>query len=258
MRNEAINPIKEKILLKLLMAENGLRYSEAKLDRIENDLYNYHLQSLVKSNLVEKEESAYKLTNKGVTYCASHIHLSPTGRVEVNSRQNSICIVYDNSNSQNIKVLNQVRRLHPNYGEVGVMGGRILNGEPVLEAANRKLEEETGLSADFNYGGCFRGIAYYAKDKIAEDILFHCCYSNKFSGVLKKKTSFGDNKWVDIDTAIKNEYIRKSSSKITPLSYFLKQIKEGSKNPYIAFVEVYRRYYGELVKNGIDKTEASN
>lgn len=52
--------IQSEILSKLLTAET-LRYSEARPENVESDLYNYHLKFLIQKGLVEKNDNGYSL-----------------------------------------------------------------------------------------------------------------------------------------------------------------------------------------------------
>lgn len=61
----AIHTIQLQILTKLMKSPAEQRYSELMILGIENDLFNYHLQQLVKTGLVNKNEARYSLTEIG-------------------------------------------------------------------------------------------------------------------------------------------------------------------------------------------------
>ena len=50
------NDVQKKILIKLLSSDQ-LKYSKIKPNNIANDLFNYHLQFLLKKGLIKKTES---------------------------------------------------------------------------------------------------------------------------------------------------------------------------------------------------------
>ena len=60
------HPIQKQILTKFL-THPELRYSEVRIPEIENDLFNYHLQYLVKIGILLKLDRTYSLSTKGLT-----------------------------------------------------------------------------------------------------------------------------------------------------------------------------------------------
>ena len=61
------NVTQRKILSNCSFFETGAKYSQLKPENeeIENDLYNYHLQQLVKHEYLKKRNGLYLLTQKG-------------------------------------------------------------------------------------------------------------------------------------------------------------------------------------------------
>lgn len=210
----SFSPIQNHILTKLKNAKS-LRYSEMKPAGIPNDLFNYHLQFLVKKAFVKRLGSAgehsrdgYMLSESGVRHVADAY---PLNREEEKNASlfkiNVITIVsrvVRDGRKQRIEVLNQKRTVHPSYGKIGVMGGVVRKGEDILSAATRKLEEETGLVAKFRLLG-FERRMMYVNHELFSDVMFPIAYSTASEGKLLETTKFGKNMWVDIDTAIQNE-----------------------------------------------------
>lgn len=170
-------------------------------DKVPNDLYNYHLQFLVKKDLVIKSGDGYSLSDAGIKYVAD----ANTNNDSLNSlfKMNVITIVSRVIDGK-IEILNQVRKSNPSYGKVGVMGGVTLKGEVLEASATRKLKQETGLEAKFKIVGCERRIMYKGGE-LFSDVLFPITYADKYAGELIEDTEFGHNMWVPIDQAIKNE-----------------------------------------------------
>ena len=214
-------PIQNNILSQLKNAKS-LKYSELKPDKVPNDLFNYHLQSLVKKEFLTKQDSTYALSPKGIKYVADPF-------IEGNEitslfKMNVITIV-SRINEGKIEILNQLRNSNPSYGKIGVMGGVVEKGELIEDAAKRKLEQETGLSASFKLLGCERRIMYKGGE-IFSDVIFPIAYSDSCTGDLIFETKFGRNVWVPIDQAIQNDSAEFDS--IRSIVKVLKAVKEKS------------------------------
>lgn len=195
--------IQTEILTRLLQSE-PLHYHEVKPSGVENDLYNYHLQFLVNKGLVEKQNGLYALTDQGKYYVNTDHPINPLGQKISKYKANVLTVVIDTS-KETLMVLNQTRKRHPFYNHRGIMGGPINPGEPLLEAAKRKLAQETGLNGEFQQLGVVRTISLKANDQIFADTFFFPCLAVNPSGSLITRTPFGENYWVDIDQAIKHE-----------------------------------------------------
>lgn len=204
------SPIQNHILSKLKNAAS-LRYSELMPEKnpeneaikVPNDLFNYHLQFLVKKGFIYKLEDGegYALTDIGVKHVADPV-LTQDDKIISVFKVNVILIVSRVVNGK-FEILNQIRNSHPSFGKVGVPGGIIWKGEPMLEAGNRKLKEETGLEADFKLLGIERRIMK-VQNELFSDVFFPILYADSCTGALAD-TEFGHNMWVPIDQAIKNE-----------------------------------------------------
>lgn len=192
-----------------------------KQKNIPNDLYNYHLQFLVKKGLVLKNEKTYSLSEFGIKYVADPLtENNPSSSL---FKFNVITIVSRIVNGK-IEILNQIRKSNPSYGKVGIPGGVVLKGESVLHGAKRKLEQETGLIGDFKLVAIERRIMY-KQGELFSDMLFPITYADSYSGILKTNTDFGQNMWVPISKAIKNESSEYDS--IKSIVKVLKAIKSG-------------------------------
>lgn len=194
------SPIQNHILSRLKNAKS-LRYAELKPQQVPNDLFNYHLQQLVKKEYIQKLDDGYSLSDIGIKHVADPY----TGNDAITNlfKINIITIVSRVVNGK-IEILNQIRKSNPSYGKVGVMGGVVRKGELIETAATRKLQQETGLIADFKLIGSERRIMYKSGE-LFSDVVFPIAYTNIYTGELIPDTEFGHNMWVSIDDAIKNE-----------------------------------------------------
>ena len=192
--------VQDYIISKLKNAD-VLRYRDLKPAETPNDLFNYHLKALIAKQVIEKTPVGYRLSQKGHEYVADVFHTSDQANRLF--KINVITIVSRNE-QDSLQILNQQRGSQPSYGLVGVMGGTVLKGEALLDAASRKLKQETGLEASFTLIG-FERRRLYKNEKLFSDVLFPITYASSCRGDLQTETEFGRNFWVPIDEAIQND-----------------------------------------------------
>jgi 8-oxo-dGTP pyrophosphatase MutT (NUDIX family) len=216
-----LSPIQNHILSKLKNAKS-LRYSELQPDKVPNDLFNYHLQQLVKKEYIEKSGEGYSLSVKGIKHVADPY---PTNDSITSLFKINVITIVSRVVDGKIQVLNQIRKSNPSYGKVGVMGGVVLKGELIESAAKRKLKQETGLDADFKLVGSERRILYKSGE-LFSDVLFPIAYADTYSGELLVDSNFGHNMWVPIEEAIENESAEYDS--IKSIKIVLNAIKDGT------------------------------
>ncbi len=226
------SPIQNHILSKLKNAKT-LRYSELYPKNVPNDLFNYHLQFLVKKGFVSKQDEGYGLADLGVRYVADLIPVPTQAKIASLFKINVITIVSRIVDGK-LEILNQLRRSNPSYGKVGVMGGVVLKGESTVAAATRKLKEETGLEADFKIIGIERRMMY-TNEELFSDVIFPIAYADSYRGELNMDSDFGHNMWVPIEVAIKNEMAEFDS--IVKIVDVLVAIKKGMLNKLPFFYE---------------------
>ena len=215
--------VQNQIISRLKNADR-LRYSQIMPEGIANDLYNYHLKTLIAKNLIEKHADGYGLSDKGRRYVADVHHTR-----DQSQRLFKINVITIDSRVQDgqLQILNQERQAQPSYGKIGVMGGTILKGEALLDGAKRKLENETGLVANFVLLGHERRMRYQDAELLS-DVLFPICYSDQSEGTLRN-TEYGKNYWVSIDQAIENEK-KDPRDSIVSIITVLEAIRDGTVN----------------------------
>jgi ADP-ribose pyrophosphatase YjhB (NUDIX family) len=199
---QSFSPIQNHIISKLKNAER-LRYSEVQPADIPNDLFNYHLQFLVKKGYVARDDYGYALAEAGIKHVADPDVATEEEKIASTFKVNVVTIV-SRVRDGKIEILNQIRKSHPSFGKVGIMGGIVRKGEAMGAAAKRKLKVETGFVADFRVVGMERRMMYVS-GKLFSDVVFPIAYADSFSGELAVDTEFGHNMWVSIDEAIENE-----------------------------------------------------
>jgi 8-oxo-dGTP pyrophosphatase MutT (NUDIX family) len=203
MKRNYQHPIQQSILEDLRVSSIGLRYTDMKPDGVENDLYNYHLQYLVKHELVTKNDDRYRLSLDGKRHL---IELNPLDDSGQSSRFKlaSLCLLTRGTGDK-MEVLYQERLRQPFYGHWGLIGGGIKRGEPALETAARRLREEAGLVAKFTLFGMIRKIHFERSGQLGSDILFHICLSDIYNGNLERHNNFGNQSWVSLAQAVEFE-----------------------------------------------------
>ena len=219
------NELQRTILNKIKFMATGGRYSELQLHGVENDLFNYHLQQLVKNGYLEKREEKYWLT--------------PQGKSLVTNMDDTTKIVYGGYKVSTYmcpvvggKVLLYRRLKQPQYGYVGMISGKIAYGESILTTANREFKEECGLTGEFKIIGNLRQIRKDAEGKVREDGVFYICYTDKVAGDLQEAGLEGEYFWVELDKVKEIERLFKPSVEI-----IINEIKKGLKEKFIYELE---------------------
>lgn len=207
-------------ILSLIARNDGLRYSEAYPgEEIDDDLYNYHLQEMVKKGILEKKDKKYQLTDEGKR------EIIPFNiRGEYNGQFSfSVILVVMRNNRAETLIHKRVR--HPYRGEISNISGKIQKGELVVDAAKRKLKEESGLLADFRHWGDFRQIRKTGEGKLFEDAIFSICVAEEPTGELIASNEFGDNWWDKFDKLF--EYLEQDVAIAQVDKEMLKEIQNG-------------------------------
>lgn len=186
------------ILAKLLTSDSGLRYSEAHPEGIDDDLYNYHLQFLVKKGYVVKEGNLYKLSDSGKVHVQA---IDVLGNLKGLFKFSVLPYVVKDTLGKR-ELLLQKRLRHPYFGDIHSISGKVHIGESVEAAARRKLEEETRLICDFKFLGVIRKIRRNNEGRVIEDTLYHICYGENPTGDLEQKNIFGENFWESFEFAL--------------------------------------------------------
>ena len=82
---------------------------------------------------------------------------------------------------------------------MSTISGKVQKGELVVDAAKRKLKEETGLDADFKVLGLLRKIRLNKEGEVVEDTVYNVCYAANSTGELIEKNEYGENKWYEVE-----------------------------------------------------------
>jgi 8-oxo-dGTP pyrophosphatase MutT (NUDIX family) len=198
----AIHPLQIEIFERVRSSQSGLRFAQMCPNGIESDLYNYHLQQLVKRGYIGKTAGLYSLTNQGREYLVdlAPLRLGQPPRLKIAA----MCLVLRNNNGQ-LETLYQTRLREPHRGSRVMVAGGLKRGEPLLVAAHRRLLEESGLNSEPRWIGTLRKIRLQPNiNKVWSDITYHICVSFEPSGQAGV-TKYGSHEWITLKEASKLE-----------------------------------------------------
>ncbi len=203
------NEIQRKILSICSFLPNGGTYLQLKPKDPSptNDLYDCHLQQLVKNGLLLKTDQTYFLTEQGKSLVTNIDH--DTKVISQNYKVSVYMMPVING-----KILLYTRLKHPQYEYTGLISGKIKYGESILDTAKREFTEETGLSAEFKIIGNLRQIRKNKKNEVIEDGVFYICFADEVSGSLTETNIEGRYFWIELEKVSALEKIFKPSLEI--------------------------------------------
>jgi ADP-ribose pyrophosphatase YjhB (NUDIX family) len=185
------------ILRHLLFVPSASFAELQKTTELSSDHFNFHVKKLLDEMYVEKTEKGYKLTNRGKEYA----NRMDTDENEIEKQPKiSVAITLERKGKAGEReFLFQQRKKNPYYDFWGRAGGKVRWGESIIDAANRELKEETGLTAEFEYR-----LMYHKRDfdkksgELLEDKIFLCVYATAYTGELMEEFEGGINKWMSV------------------------------------------------------------
>lgn len=189
------HPAQVAILRHLLFTLEASFASLQKTTELTSDHFAFHVKKLLDEGYVEKTTSGYRLSRRGKEYA----NRMDTDENEIEKQPKvSVVVTLERQNEAGEReFLYQQRLKNPYFGFWGRLGGKMRWGESVIEAANRELMEETGLTADFSYR-----LMYHKRDfdkgtgRLLEDKIFLCVYATEYSGELVGQFEGGLNRWM--------------------------------------------------------------
>lgn len=183
--------IQRSILHHLALADS-LRFSQLKPDVLENKLFTYHLNKVVKAGYVNKQEDGtYALTPEGRRLGLRAVQIENTDL----TKPHSVLFLVVRRASDRAWLLYR-RGAHPLKNKIGFMHAVPEPDISVTETAGRILKEKTGLSGKFNAlgGGYFR--IYQAKH-LESFTHFSLLVCDDAMGELSQKHEHAEYEWFD-------------------------------------------------------------
>jgi ADP-ribose pyrophosphatase YjhB (NUDIX family) len=175
-----------------LSQETQLRYARLKPAEVEGNHFMYHLKKLMDEGLVRKSEGLYELTPAGTLYLSRLSLKTFEPRIQPKIVNLVAC------HNQAGEWLLYERSREPFKGLYGFPYGKIHLGERVQEAAERELEEKTGLTAELTH----RGDAYitiWKGGELISHMLCHVFEGKDPKGELRGRSDIGECLWEFID-----------------------------------------------------------
>lgn len=195
MRTPALHKVQVSILYSLRHRESA-RYSELmRPTGLESDVFKFHIRNLRQLGLIEKTENGYALTAHGKEF-ANNLDESARTRQKQPKLTLRICLSRQNDNGET-QYLFQERLRNPFWGYWDTIGGPILWGESIEEAASRELQKQTGLTAIFTVKAFLRVRDFNEENgDLLEDKLFAVLSAAEYSGELSNDWPGGRNTWM--------------------------------------------------------------
>lgn len=201
------NPTKKEIITRLMKAES-LRYSELMPAEIDNVLFNYHLQHLVKLGILDKDDSNYSLSQKGKELTSNIAH---NGLYFPKFVIRYAMYLVDRKEN---KVLFQQRKRSPWFGDTTAISSKVVRGSLTNERADYRMKEKTNLKTNMQCIGTYRKLVVNSQKDLLDDSVYFVCYADSFSGETR---SLSDNQdpllWLSFDEARAKEKTNAGSGK---------------------------------------------
>ncbi len=142
--SEPQHPVQLEILRALLFAPS-LSFSKLNTVGLGSDHFTFHLQRLVETGYIQKNTTGYSLTPIGKEFANRMDTFTAT--VEKQAKLAAKPVVVKQEHGKTL-YLAQQRLKQPYFGLWGFPGGKVKWGETVQAAAQRELQEETGITTD--------------------------------------------------------------------------------------------------------------
>jgi ADP-ribose pyrophosphatase YjhB (NUDIX family) len=160
------------MILQKLMYSDGLKYSEIKPNQMEGSSFVFHLNKLLKDGYVAKKNEKYVLTENGKEM-ANRMDL---GDKKVKDQAKvSVIVVCQKGSGDSKRYLLYTRLKSPFYSFQGFPTGKVKKGESILSAAERELNEETGLIGNPKLFAVIHSRIYSQDKHLLEDKIFFAC-----------------------------------------------------------------------------------
>lgn len=210
----SLHPAQMRVLQALSRTQYATFSSLQKSTGLTSDHVNFHIKSLLAKEYVkhvQKSYGKYALTESGKHYVNM---LSPDApMLEQQPKISVVLWVRDKKD----RLLRQERLRQPFYGYWTRPTGKVRRGESILQAATRKLKEETGLTADLRIIGVEHRIDKTKDNELLEDKYLFIVEGTNPSGKLISVNEKANNHWIsEVEYAQKKKRFGKAKPESTP------------------------------------------
>jgi ADP-ribose pyrophosphatase YjhB (NUDIX family) len=194
----------QKHALKKLSLSKACTYSELKPKGIESNAFAYHLRSLIAEGLVAhktskaKNSAPYSLTAKGKQYVDTVSFESFKPRIQPKIVTLLVIEKKDSKARGGISYVMYKRNRSPFINHIGFPYGKIHLEERLYEAAERELQEKTGLSAKLSHKGDVY-ITVHDETELVSHMLCHVFVGSNPTGILKTDDTTGQCFWAHME-----------------------------------------------------------
>jgi ADP-ribose pyrophosphatase YjhB (NUDIX family) len=134
-----VHHIQAKILKQLLYAE-ACSYAELRPDGVESNHFAYHLDQLLRQNSIVKEDRKYRLSTAGLSL------VDKLSQQDMRHRSQPHIVTAVDLTNEAGETLLFTRNFQPYFHLAGFPLGKTHIEETVAQAAERELQEKTGLT----------------------------------------------------------------------------------------------------------------
>lgn len=160
----------QKHIIGVLMYQRYARFRDMRPEKVDTNLYSYHLKLLLKNNYIEKVDQGYTLTKKGVLY----IDRVTTSTLDVRSQPKIITMLLVQNSEGDILLFRRRRQPYTDtwtlpYGKLHIDDGSL------VDAAKREAYEKLHIDSNpiRHAGDCY--IRIRSEDDTVMSTLAHIC-----------------------------------------------------------------------------------
>ena len=139
-------------ILSVLMQTPIARFRDMRPPKVDSNLYSYHLGLLLKKQLIDKHDSGYSLSKKGIVY----IDRVSTATLDVRLQPKITTMFVIQNDEGEVLLFERIR--HPFIGQWALPNGKVHLTDRTLElSAKRELSEKLNVSDQpfKRAGACF-------------------------------------------------------------------------------------------------------
>jgi ADP-ribose pyrophosphatase YjhB (NUDIX family) len=170
-------------ILNVLRKRSPRRYMELKPKEVESNTFMHHLRTLIKADLLVKQDDTYALTPEGDRFILGLVANGMRKSIQ------PIILVEVACQSEGGEWLLTKCEVEPFLGLVGFPAGKIHFGESAAAAAQRIFQKKTGLFVSVEHVGNMYQQTY-RHDELICHLLTHVFIGKVHGGELKKGTAF--------------------------------------------------------------------